>query len=777
MTWDSPILAILVGAGLLALALLLFVLLLLSRRQLRRDLREIVVALEDLRTGDTRRRAEVSAGSPLVLVSDAVNRLAGTLGERSAEVASSRQKLRALLDTAGDHAVVAAGAQGEIRAFSPGAGSLFGRTEEEVLGQPVGLLFEEGSWRELLPKLARRNFRERGLELRVRLRRRDGADFPGALEVRLSPSDPGGLVYAFRDVTEQNRLEQELRDSEARYRTLVEGLAQGVFIARDGALVYANRALHALAAVAAEGLETRPLRDFVATREVLLVQETLAGVQAGGTSAAVRATWLDARRQPVAQVRIDLSAVQHGGRPAVLGLVADETTERLVEAELRQNEARLDAVLEATSDGLLVLADTTAGGVIRMTNQAFAEQFDFSIERLLGASEADLLRLLRERGEGAEDVAAFLSATGAVRRVEAVAIDGQRPRVLELKCTPLRDRSGDAVGRVLATRDLTDQKAFERRLEQNAEELRKSKDALETSYRRLHDVNRDLEARTHQLDALASEMQRLNTMKSNLLANVSHELQTPLVSIRGYTEMILKGRLGAITEEQRKGLTLSMRNIDRLIGMIDNLLAFSRMDQGTTELRLSVFPLRSVVEESLDTLKGRMEARGIRATVRLPEPEVAVKADRDKIVQVFLNVVGNAVKYNRDGGAIEVAAVASPPGFVSVRVRDNGIGIPREDLERVFDRFYRAEGGEGREGTGLGLSIVRGLLELHGCSIRAESEPGRGSAFTFTLPLANPVAGTPDGEAKEEGSAGQEEGPPDPDPSPRFRVLRPGDAR
>jgi PAS domain S-box-containing protein len=758
-----------VGAGLLALGLLLFVLLLMSRRQLRRDLREIVISIEDLRTGDTRRRAEVSEGSPLVLAADAVNRLAGTLGERGAEAASSREKLRALLDTAGDHAVVATGAQAEIRAFSPGAALLFGRTEDEVLGQPVGVLFEEAAWRELVPKLARRNFRERGLELRTRLMRRDGTIFPGAVDVRLSPTLPGGFLYSFRDLTEQMRLEEELRDSEMRYRTLVEGLAQGVFIARDGALVYANRALHALCGVEGEALHGKPMRDFVATRDVLLVQEALAGVQEHETGAAVRATWLDARRQPVAQVRIDISPVHHGGRPAVLGLVADETRDRLVEAELRRNEARLDAVLEAASDGLLVLADTSVGAVVRMTNRAFAEQFDLTVERLLGANEADMARLLRERGDGAEDVAAFLDSAGAEHRVEAVALHGRRPRVIELRLTPLTDRNGELVGRVLASRDLTDQKALERRLEMNFDELRKSKEAVEESYRRLNVLNQDLEGRTQQLDTLASELQRLNKMKSDLLANVSHELQTPLVSIRGYTELILKGRLGAITEEQRKGLSLSMRNIDRLIGMIDNLMAFARMDQGTTELRVSEFPLRSVVEEALDTLRGRMEARGIRTSVRLPDPEAVINADRDKAVQVFLNVVGNAVKFNRDGGAIEIAAVTSPPGYVSVRVRDTGVGIAPEDLGHVFDRFYRAEGGEGREGTGLGLSIVRGLLELHGCTIRAESEPGRGSAFTFTLPLACSTRGTP------EGPYTNDPPPPEPDSSPRFRVLRPED--
>jgi signal transduction histidine kinase len=326
--------------------------------------------------------------------------------------------------------------------------------------------------------------------------------------------------------------------------------------------------------------------------------------------------------------------------------------------------------------------------------------------------------------------------------------------VLELACSPLLDRSGEVVGRVLATRDMTDQKAFEARLQANADELRRSRDALEQSYGRLNAVNQDLEARTRQLDALATELQRLNRMKSELLANVSHELQTPLVSIRGYTEMILKGRLGAITEDQKRGLTLSLRNVDRLIAMIDNLLAFSRLEGGKADLNTTVFPLRGVVEEALSILGTRIEARGLRTTVRLPEPEPRIRADRDKILQVFLNVVGNAVKYNREGGAIDIAAASSPPGFVSVQVRDTGVGIPPKDLQRIFDRFYRAEGAEGSEGTGIGLAIVKGLLELHGCAIRAESEPGKGATFTFTLPRAEGGAAEPPAENGEgEGEA------------------------
>jgi len=396
--------------------------------------------------------------------------------------------------------------------------------------------------------------------------------------------------------------------------------------------------------------------------------------------------------------------------------------------------------------------------------------------------------MLRERGDAAAPIAEFLAATAGADRGEAVTLDDDDPRrELQLRIAPLVGADGKVIGRVLACRDLTAQRSTEKSLEGRLEDLVKSKESLKQAYRRLHAVNQELTDKVEQLGRLNRELRKLDEMKSTLLANVSHELQTPLVSIRGYTEMILKGRLGATTEEQRKGLTLSLKNIDRLIGMIDNLLTFARMDREASEIKMGTFALQSVVDESLDILGEKLGAKKISVERRLEDPEATVRADRDKILQVFLNLLSNAIKFNREGGRIEIASRRGDDHHLAVQVRDTGTGIPEESLEKIFDRFYQegqASAAAG-EGSGIGLAIVRNILRLHGCSIRAESTVGLGSTFSFTLPLARPKA-EPRGEEPAEGEtapgdearaeaparSSPDEGPKD-TPRQRFRVIRP----
>jgi signal transduction histidine kinase len=210
------------------------------------------------------------------------------------------------------------------------------------------------------------------------------------------------------------------------------------------------------------------------------------------------------------------------------------------------------------------------------------------------------------------------------------------------------------------------------------------------------------------------------------------------VSIRGYTEMIVKGRLGPINDEQKQGLTLSLRNIDRLIGMIDNLLSFARMDRESAAMNLSTFPLEAIVAEVVQLLRDRLAERKIELSLRSEQRGLVLHADRDKVYQVFLNVIQNAIKFNREGGSIEIVARRGKPGFALVHVRDTGEGIPKEDLERIFDRFYQAKTSAERasDGTGIGLAIVRNILRLHGCVINASSTVGEGTTISFTLPVA-----------------------------------------
>ncbi|HKQ60077.1 MAG TPA: ATP-binding protein, partial [Candidatus Polarisedimenticolaceae bacterium] len=680
---------------------------------------------------------QVDEGSPLALVADAANRLGQDVGARLSEAATLGERLQSVLEAARDTAVVATDADGDLRSFSAGASALFGWQEEEVLSRPATVLFEESSYRDFLPKLARRSLRERGITARATLLRKDGTTFPAEVTVRLNQAagrEGGGFLLVARDVTQQDRLESELRRSEERYRRLVEGLAEGVAIVSQGRVLYGNPAFAALVRRPAEQLTGLALRELVATRDVLLAESRLAALEAQPGAADELPLGWRAGAEGTLDTRGQATGIEYGGQPAVLLLIRDDSAQRRIEAELRRNEARLDAVLEAASDGMLALAAARDGGVVQFANRAAAEQLGLPVDELLGAPQARLLSALRERGaEGAALAALLGDPAVSVTPLEL----RLGPRVLEARVLELTDRSGQRLGRMLSCRDKTTERDAERRLQDQAERLQLGKVELEAAYRRLHTLHADLEQRNAELDRLNQELRRLDEMKSNLLDNVSHELQTPLVSIRGYAEMIHKGRLGPVTDEQRKGLQLALDNVDRMIAMIDNLLALSREEQAQGGVRLARFALRPLLEEAAQLLEGKLRERSIRFTLELAG-EPAIHADRDKILQVLLNLLGNAIKFNQHGGAIRVRVEPGRAGFVVVRVSDTGVGIPPGELERVFDRRYRAgeAGAERAEGHGLGLAIVRDILRLHGCSIQVESRLGQGSTFSFNLPLS-----------------------------------------
>jgi len=276
-----------------------------------------------------------------------------------------------------------------------------------------------------------------------------------------------------------------------------------------------------------------------------------------------------------------------------------------------------------------------------------------------------------------------------------------------------------------------------------AEEVRASRDEL----KRLHDevrlANEGLERRLEESRRLGLNLRSLSEMKSRLMANVSHELQTPLVSIKGFTEMLLSRRLGEITGEQQEGLEVALRNINRLIGMIDGLLALARGEEGASrDLALAGVRLSGLVDEAVRLLEPDARRRSIRIRSEVPD-DLVVRVDRDKMMQVFVNLLSNAIKYNRDGGDVAIAASVRHGDAARVSISDTGIGMTREQKERIFDRFYRShEAAAGAPGTGLGLPIAREILARHGALLRVESREGKGSTFSFALAL-DPEGATP----------------------------------
>jgi PAS domain S-box-containing protein len=727
-------------AGLVLVCALLFVVLLQSRRRYAMDSRQIVRAMEDLRAGELPDVGASDPGSSLALVFDAMQRLGQDVGARVRAVEETEVRARRMMEILADVAVVTTDIDGDVRSFSPGAALMFGWDEQEMIGQNVALLFAEDEYKRLLPKLARREVREQGIETQVRLQRRDQHTFPADLRLRQMTDkrkNAAGFVIRVRDASERVELERRHASAERRYEAILGGLSSGVAVVRAGRIVLANRPIAELLGVEPEALSQQPLRDHIATRDLLAVEEALSSIEAHGGSTTIDCGLTAADGSPLAEVRVDAAGIEQDDGRAVLAVFHDRTEQSRVEEELRRNERRLDSVIEAASDGILLLVEGPCGARVQMVNAAFGKLFGTPGEAFLGAAEVELHDMLVKSGPAGEDVSGFVHSAGHDWRTETFSRTGT-PRVdLEVTLVPLTGRDRQPQGRVVVCRDLTAQREGERKLQLHTEQLQLSKAMLEQAYQRLEKANVELQARGEQLSSVNEELRKLDEMKTNLLGNVSHELQTPLVSIRGYTEMILRERLGPVTDEQGKGLSLCLKNTDRLISMIDNLLVLARSEPETTRLELSHFDLRGLVTEAAELLRERIVERKIRFSSQIEGNDLRVHADRDKMLQVLINLLSNAIKFNEDNGKVRVTARMSKAGFAEVHVEDSGVGIPEDARDRVFDRHFQVEHADrGAEGSGIGLSIVKQILDSHGCRVWVESAVGEGSRFRFTIPLS-----------------------------------------
>ena len=291
--------------------------------------------------------------------------------------------------------------------------------------------------------------------------------------------------------------------------------------------------------------------------------------------------------------------------------------------------------------------------------------------------------------------------------------------------------------------------SFERRLDVGGDdEIRILADTFNQMAARLKENIEKLEESNKRLAALNEELKELDRMKSDLLANVSHELRTPLTAIKGYTDYILDSKLGAISEKQEKGLIVIQRNLERLSRSINALLDFSTMDVGRLSLNLQPFALPLLVEQIHQTLRSELERKQLRFEAEAPPGLPPVIGDRERLAQVLENLVINAIKFTPAGGRIQVASVRQErqgQSLVEVSVSDSGVGIPEDQIGRIFNRFHQVDGSTTRRfgGVGLGLAIVRSILDAHGAAIKVESREGRGSTFRFWLPTTTREAQLP----------------------------------
>ncbi|MCE3282753.1 MAG: sensor histidine kinase [Chitinophagaceae bacterium] len=251
----------------------------------------------------------------------------------------------------------------------------------------------------------------------------------------------------------------------------------------------------------------------------------------------------------------------------------------------------------------------------------------------------------------------------------------------------------------------------------------------------IDEVREDVEQWAEQRSAEIEMLKSNEAYRKEFLQNLAHEFKTPIFAIQGYVDTLLSGALEN-PAVNRKFLESAARNVDRMVNLVEDLDEISRLESGEQPLSQSYFVIQELIHEVYDSLAIKSSAAMVTTIIKKGcEQPVTVRADKEKIRQVLINLVDNAIKYGKTGGTVTAGIYKTDEGHVLVEISDDGLGIAEEHLSRIFERFYRTDRGRSRDkgGTGLGLAICKHIVEAHGQTIHVRSKPDVGTSVGFTL--------------------------------------------
>jgi PAS domain S-box-containing protein len=400
-------------------------------------------------------------------------------------------------------------------------------------------------------------------------------------------------------------------------------------------------------------------------------------------------------------------------------------TLRLAQAEVRDERHRLDLIIDSVADPILVTDQE--GDIVLMNEPA---------ERLFTAAKsASDLELRRVRANGAHltsFVSNVLTRSGEQRyRGEIQLTDPVSGRLspVEGLAGQILSEQGELMWVVTILHDLTEALEKARLFEQ-------LKDASAELERKVQEATAELAAQNELLRRQHIALEQASALKSQFLANMSHEFRTPLNAILGYTHMLLNGVSGAVTDAQRKSLTRIDSNSQHLLALINDILDITRIEAGRMPLNLATFQIPVLVEEVMSELEPIIKKSNLTVRAIMPRGLPQLRSDRQKVKQIVLNLLSNALKFTPAGSVRIVASYDRRTRMAGIAVADTGVGIAPPDRAKVFEDFRQLDNSPARGygGTGLGLSICRRLAQMLAGTIELESQVGQGSTFTLRLP-------------------------------------------
>ena len=566
-----------------------------------------------------------------------------------------------------------------------------------------------------------------GRPIQIEIVRRDGTHVPVLVSGTLIEREPPRGGFLFVDLSGKRAAERRSHSLVATYRALVDSALQMMWLnAPTGDVLFFNQYAYDYTGRSAEELAGVSWLALMHPDDV----ERVRAVRGEGVARAVRYE-VDARFR-----RADGAYRWHHFRVAPLkaddgtvlywtGSALDVDAERAARAQLdaanaalQASEARLRSVFEQAPVAVAVLEGPEH--VYTIVSPLYAES--------PGAGRPLLGRRVREafpeiEGTGYFEVMDRVYETGdpffAGERSVFLFRGGTEPeeRFFNVGYQPLREVDGRVYAIASVSYDVTEQVRARRELEA---------------------AWRTAEAARTEAESARREAETANRARADFLAIMSHELRTPLNAIGGYAELIEMGVRGPVTDAQREDLLRIQRSQRHLLGLVNEVLNYAKLEAGSVRYDLADVPVLRAVTDAEGLVAPQARAKGLGLGVGECPPDLAVRADPEKLRQVLVNLLSNAVKFTSRGGATIHVACDDATGMVAIRVRDSGIGIAADQLERIFEPFVqvRSDLTRPQEGAGLGLAISRDLARGMGGDLTAESTPRVGSTFTLTLPAA-----------------------------------------
>jgi PAS domain S-box-containing protein len=582
--------------------------------------------------------------------------------------------------------------QGRYTLVNPAFAAALGYEPAELIGMPCAATLHPSALKTIIASFAGTP-RSAKVERDVQALRKGGETLDVRLAVVASRDSGGTLLghYCFaKDITEQKRAEAALRKSEERFHLAARATNDLVwevdFVAKHCWI--------------SEAFEHQFGYSFSGDVDIRVWTDAIHPDDAGRISARLQrflasdeVLWSEEyrfRRGDGGYAEV----VDHGycvrdaeGKPLrMIGAMRDATETK------RAERAYNTQLLNAAADGIFAL---DAEGHVTFVNQSAAQMIGWSVAELLGK---DMHAVAHHRHPDGREYPVDecpiqkTRRTGETSRSDQEVFwrkDGSNIAV-EYTSTPVRGGSGEITGLVVTFRDISERRFVEQ-------------------------------------------------MKDEFVSVVSHELRTPLTSIRGALGLLAAGRLGEIPEKGKRMLDIAVSNTDRLVRLINDILDIERMESGKATLALQPCDAGNLMAQAVDLIRPMAEKAGV--TLRWEACDTSLLADPDRLLQTFTNLLGNAVKFSPPGETVSLTASAGADS-VLFEVADRGRGIPADKLELVFERFQQVDASDSREkgGSGLGLPICRSIVHQHGGEIWAESGPGAGSRFRFTIPRAAAAA-------------------------------------